>query len=50
MDDLRSREWDAIVIGTGVGGGTVGRRLAEAGLSVLYLEKGSDLGLSLIHI
>lgn len=44
MDDLRSREWDAIVIGTGVGGGTVGRRLAEAGLSVLYLEKGSDLG------
>ncbi|WJS83432.1 GMC family oxidoreductase [Paracoccus sp. TOH] len=44
MDDLRTREWDAIVIGTGIGGGTAGRRLAEAGLSVLYLEKGRDLG------
>ena len=44
MDDLISREWDAIVIGTGVGGGTAGRRLAEQGLSVLYLEKGPDLG------
>lgn len=44
MDDLKTREWDAIVIGTGIGGGTAGRRLAEAGLSVLYLEKGPDLG------
>lgn len=44
MDDLQTREWDAIVIGTGVGGGTVGRRLAEAGLSVLFIEKGPDLG------
>lgn len=44
MDDVRSREWDAIVIGTGVGGGTAGRRLTESGLSVLYLEKGPDLG------
>ncbi|WP_323009184.1 GMC family oxidoreductase [Paracoccus sp. (in: a-proteobacteria)] len=44
MDDLKTREWDAIVIGTGIGGGTAGRRLAEAGLSVLYIEKGPDLG------
>ncbi|WP_287886122.1 MULTISPECIES: GMC oxidoreductase [Paracoccus] len=44
MDDLKTREWDAIVIGTGIGGGTAGRRLAEAGLSVLYVEKGPDLG------
>ncbi|KGJ04459.1 Choline dehydrogenase [Paracoccus halophilus] len=44
MDDLTSREWDAIVIGTGVGGGSVGRSLAEAGLSVLFVEKGPDLG------
>lgn len=44
MDDLRTREWDAIVIGTGIGGGSVGRRLAEAGLSVLFVEKGPDLG------
>lgn len=43
-DDLTAKEWDAIVIGTGIGGGTVGRALAEAGLSVLFVEKGPDLG------
>ncbi|WP_137111878.1 GMC oxidoreductase [Rhodobacter sp. SY28-1] len=32
--------WDAIVIGTGIGGGLAGRRLAESGLSVLFVEKG----------
>lgn len=39
-DDIAAREWDAIVIGTGIGGGMVGRRLAEAGMSVLFLERG----------
>lgn len=34
------RTWDAIVIGTGIGGGLAGRRLAERGLSVLFVEKG----------
>ena len=34
MDHLISREWDAIVIGTGIGGGSVGRALTEAGLSL----------------
>jgi choline dehydrogenase-like flavoprotein len=34
------RHWDVIVIGTGMGGGLVGRRLAENGLSVLFVEKG----------
>lgn len=38
--DICARHWDVIVIGTGVGGGTAGRRLAEKGLSVLFLEKG----------
>ena len=33
-------EWDAVVIGTGIGGGTIGRALAEAGQKVLFLEKG----------
>jgi len=32
--------WDAIVIGTGIGGGTLGRALAEAGWRVLFLERG----------
>lgn len=39
-DDIVTRHWDAIVIGTGIGGGTIGRRLAEQGLSVLFVEKG----------
>lgn len=38
--DIFDREWDVIVIGTGIGGGTIGRRLAEQGLSVLFVEKG----------
>ncbi|MCH2163589.1 MAG: GMC family oxidoreductase [Marinovum sp.] len=33
-------EIDVIVIGTGMGGGTIGRHLAEAGARVLFLEKG----------
>ena len=32
--------WDAIVIGTGMGGGTIGRALSEAGRKVLLLELG----------
>ena len=33
-------EWDAIVIGTGMGGATLGHALAQAGWRVLFLEKG----------
>lgn len=35
-----ARHWDVIVIGTGIGGGMIGRRMAEQGLSVLFVEKG----------
>jgi choline dehydrogenase-like flavoprotein len=38
--DLVSREWDYIVVGTGIGGGTLGHALAKAGFSVLFCEKG----------
>ncbi|WP_439518895.1 GMC oxidoreductase [Hydrogenophaga sp.] len=40
MNELVNREWDVIVVGTGVGGGTAGRALAESGKSVLFIEKG----------
>jgi choline dehydrogenase-like flavoprotein len=39
-----SRDWDVIIIGTGVGGATVGHSLALRGLSVLFLEKGGRIG------
>ena len=35
-----THNWDAIVIGTGIGGSTLGWALARAGLRVLFLEKG----------
>lgn len=35
-----AKPFDVIVVGTGMGGGTIGRRLAEAGLSVLFVERG----------
>lgn len=34
------QKWDVIVVGTGMGGGTVGRALAEAGKKVLFVEFG----------
>ncbi|WP_328359276.1 GMC family oxidoreductase [Mycobacterium sp. NBC_00419] len=43
--DLDAREaerilWDVIVVGTGMGGGTLGYALARAGRRVLFVEKG----------
>lgn len=38
--DAENRIWDVIVIGAGMGGGLVGRRLAEKGHRVLFVEKG----------
>lgn len=38
--EATSQEWDVIIIGAGLGGGVLGRRLAEHGLSVLFVEKG----------
>ena len=33
-------KYDAIIIGTGIGGATSGYALAKAGMRVLFLEKG----------
>jgi choline dehydrogenase-like flavoprotein len=35
------QEYDAIVIGTGAGGGTLALHLAQAGKKILILERGS---------
>ncbi|MDU8910822.1 GMC family oxidoreductase [Aestuariicoccus sp. MJ-SS9] len=40
IPDAPEAGWDAIVIGTGMGGGTIGRALAEAGQKVLFVEQG----------
>ena len=39
-----AREWDVIIVGSGIGGATVGRSLALRGHSVLFLEKGGRIG------
>ncbi|MCF3593745.1 GMC family oxidoreductase [Rhodobacteraceae bacterium LMO-12] len=38
--EITSQTWDVIIIGTGIGGGTAGRALAQSGLKVLFVEKG----------
>jgi choline dehydrogenase-like flavoprotein len=42
ISDLVGRDWDVIVVGAGMGGGVAGRRLAESGLSVLFLDRGAS--------
>ena len=38
--DAEHVEWDVIVVGTGMGGGMLGYRLARSGRRVLFVEKG----------
>lgn len=35
--------WDVIVIGTGMGGATLGYALAKSGLKVLFCEQGKEM-------
>ncbi len=42
LSELASERWDAIVIGTGMGGATAGHALAQAGWRVLFLERGAS--------
>ena len=39
--DSQTQLWDVIVVGAGMGGGTLGYDLARRGLRVLFLERGS---------
>ena len=52
---MTNEHYDVIIIGTGAGGGTLVRKLAESGKRILLLERGGFLkrekeNLSLIHI
>lgn len=40
IDEIVRKHWDCLVIGTGIGGATLGHALAGAGKEVLFLEKG----------
>lgn len=40
LENPEHNEWDVIVIGTGMGGSTIGYELARRGRRVLFLEKG----------
>lgn len=40
MDQIIEQQWDYIIVGTGMGGATLGHSLARSGSSVLFLEKG----------
>jgi len=37
------RPWDVLIIGSGIGGATLGQALARSGWRVLFLEQGRDL-------
>jgi flavin-dependent dehydrogenase len=40
LEQARDQSWDVVVVGTGIGGSTVGYAVAQRGLKVLFLEKG----------
>ncbi|MBK8754891.1 MAG: GMC family oxidoreductase [Candidatus Competibacteraceae bacterium] len=40
ITDIITQRWDVIVVGTGIGGATLGYALAKAGKRVLFCEKG----------
>jgi choline dehydrogenase-like flavoprotein len=43
LEELERETWDAIIVGTGMGGATLGYALAKAGKRVLWCEKGKSL-------
>ena len=42
-DDVKSRSFDAIVIGSGMSGGWAAKELCEKGLRTLVLERGRNV-------
>ncbi len=42
IEEIMQQTWDAIIVGTGIGGATIGYALAKSGKKVLFLEKGRN--------
>jgi choline dehydrogenase-like flavoprotein len=42
-ETLSRRPWDAVIVGTGIGGSTLGQALVGAGWQVAFVDKGRDL-------
>jgi choline dehydrogenase-like flavoprotein len=42
-EEVQRQPWDAVIVGTGIGGATLGYALAKTGLRVLFCEKGRQL-------
>jgi choline dehydrogenase-like flavoprotein len=42
VSEVTQRDWDYVIVGTGMGGATLGHALAKAGKRVLFLEKGTS--------
>lgn len=42
MEEFTDQHWDVIVVGTGMGGATIGYALAKGGKRVLFCEKGKS--------
>ena len=43
IEEIERKHWGCLIVGTGVGGATLGYALARAGTEVLFLEKGRAL-------
>ena len=42
LNEISTTEWDVIVVGTGMGGASLGYKLAKSGKKVLFCEKGKS--------
>ncbi len=40
FEDVVTKQWDIVIVGTGMGGATLGYQVAKKGLNVLFIEKG----------
>ncbi len=45
-----TREWDVVIVGTGMGGATLGYALARQGLAVLFVERGTAVPAALQEV